>query len=131
MSGILRGYKKAFFGILGFFLICFFCVVASLLVVFPFFYLVSLHEGIYTIACSSFFILSLLFLAIRKAIRVYSTSPRRLASFFIKLLIVIVGLASFIFLLLRVHRVLSILSLILFSVLYMLLAPLLSNWAEG
>ena len=131
MSGILRGYKKAFVGILGFFLICVFCVVASFLVVFPFFYLATLHEGIYTIACSSFFILSFFFLVIRKAIRVYSTSPRRLASFFIKLLIVLVGVGFFVFLTLHFYRVLAILTLILFFVLYILLAPLLSKWAEG
>jgi len=131
MSGILRGYKKAFFGVLGFFLICGFCVVASLLVVFPFFYLASLHEGVYTIACSSFFVLSFLFLTIRKVMRVYSTSPRKLAAFFVKLSIALLGLGAFIFLTLLFYRLTAILAFILFFVLYLLLAPLLSKWAEG
>lgn len=131
MSGLFSSYKKTFSNVLVFFLLCLACIGASFAVSFPFFYLATLHKGIYTTMCTSLFSLSFFFFAVRKMVKTYKTAPRRLFSFFVNLSIVLSGVFSFIFLAINMYRVLAMVSLAVAVILYVLFAPLLSRWAHG
>lgn len=131
MSEVFSSYKKAFSSVFAFFVLCLSCISASFALSFPFFYLATLHKGIYTILCISALSLSISLLIIGKIVRVYKATPRRLFSFFINLAIIVLSSFLFVFLAINFHRMLALVSLIVILILYILFVPLLSKWAHG
>lgn len=130
MNKILNSYKKTFLHFMQFFLLCCLCVIASFVFVFPLFYLATLHKGIYTFLCSFFILSSLVFLITKQVIRSYKTSPRRLFLFLFKIAYIFVFLFSFIFLIINFYRTFAIILFVISFVLYIIVFPLLTKWAE-
>ena len=130
MGKIFNVYRRAFSKVFAFLVLSFFCVAASFLVVFPFYYLASLHKGIYTAMCLVLIFLLLTFLVAKKLYHLYRESRKRFFLFLFNLSIPIVAVSLFIFLALRFYRITSIIVLLSFFLLYVVLVPLLNAWME-
>ncbi len=127
MNGILTSYKKAFSRLFVFLLFCLLCVIASVLIVFPVFYLATLHKGIYTLVCSVLILFTLTFFIIKRLVTLYRKSPRRLFLLLLKLLIVVLCFSSFIILTINLYRTLAITSFFAFIIIYIAVVPLISK----
>lgn len=130
MSKILSVYRRALSNVLSFFLLGFFCVIASFLAVCPFYYLATSHKGIYTALCLSLIFLLFSTLFARKVFHLYRESRSRLISFFIKLSIPIIAISLFLFFAISLYRIMAIVTLVFFFLLYIILVPLLNMWAK-
>ncbi len=131
MKKILNTYKKAFGRVLIFCLLCLFCVIASFVVVFPFYYLATLHKGIYTVLSLFIIITFFVFLIVRKIWKVYKASPRRLFLLFFKLALIVLGIVLFVFFATYFYKKLALASLVSAFLLYVVFVPPLTKWAEG
>lgn len=131
MNKILNSYKKSFSQFANFFLLCCLSVIASFALVFPLFYLATLHKGIYTVMCSFFILLSLTFLVIRQVIRSYKSSPRRLFFFLLKISYILISLSFSVFLTIHFYRMIAIILFLTSFLLYIIIFPLLTKWSES
>lgn len=130
MSKILSVYRKAFSNVFSFLILSFFCVIASFLAVVPFYYLATLHKGIYTTLCLALIVLVIVLLVARKILHLYRESRGRLVSFLFRLSVPIIAISLFVFFTVNLYKVMAIATLVFFFLLYIILFPLLSVWIK-
>ncbi len=119
---IIKGYGEIFSGLLSFVVIAVSCVLVGFVISYPLWLLASNNASVYTISSLSFFACAVLFLFIRKILKEYKKSPRRLFISLAKKLTLIGGIVLFCYLILNFYKVLAILSVVLTLAIYGVLA---------
>lgn len=119
---IIKGYGSIFFGFLTFLAIAGMCVLAGFAVAFPLWKLASVNVGLYTIISISLFSCALIYLMVKKIIKAYKKSPRRLIISFLRKLTIIGGLLISFRLVLTFHKMSALIVLILVFFIYGFLA---------
>ncbi len=89
---IIKGYGSIFFGLLTFLLLALVCMAAGFAVTFPLWITAVTDKGLYTVLSVSVFCCGICYLLIKKILKAYKESPRRLLISFLKKFILIGGL---------------------------------------
>ena len=81
---IIKGYGSIFFGLLTFLLLALVCMAAGFAVTFPLWITAVTDKGLYTVLSVSVFCCGICYLLIKKILKAYKESPRRLLISFLK-----------------------------------------------
>lgn len=119
---IIKGYGSILFGFLTFLAIAGMCVLAGFAVAFPLWKLASVNVSLYTIISISLFSCALIYLMVKKIIKAYKRSPRRLIISFLKKLTIIGGILISFNLVLKLHKISALIVLIIVFFIYGFLA---------